>query len=92
MEMTRRRFVRAVAGAAAALCATGGEGVPPLRREAILASLCQASMHSSRPKNKGKMPSSRKSKGGTPSPRCLGKYPGEIVPTGDIFKQSKWSG
>jgi hypothetical protein len=84
MEMTRRRFVWAIAGAGATLCVTGGE--------AILASLCQASMHSSRPKNKGKMPSSRKSKGGTPSPRRLGKYPGEIVPMGDIRKQSKWSG
>jgi hypothetical protein len=31
-------------------------------------------------------------KGETPSPRCLGTYPGEIVPLEDIRKQSKWSG
>jgi hypothetical protein len=31
-------------------------------------------------------------KGETPSPHCLGKYPGEVVPMGDIRKQSKWSG
>jgi selenocysteine-specific elongation factor len=34
-----------------------GEGVPPLRREAILASPCQVPTHTSRPESKGKMPS-----------------------------------
>jgi hypothetical protein len=36
-----------------------GEGVPPLRREAILASLCQAILRFSRSKHEGKMPSPR---------------------------------
>jgi hypothetical protein len=71
--MTRRQLARVIAGAVA-VCVSRGE--------AILASLGRPSMHSSRPKNKGKMP----------SPRCLGEYPGEVVPMGDISRQSEWSG
>jgi len=48
-----------------------GEGVPPLRREAILASLGHATMRPA-PRGKGKMPSLRRNKGGTPSPRQRG--------------------
>jgi len=49
-----------------------GEGVPPLRREAILALLWQVPARRWRAKIKGEMPLPRKHKGGTPSPRCLG--------------------
>jgi len=70
----------AMTGMASAACMSRGEGVPPLSYVA----------KASCPRVAGRMPATRK--GGTPSPRCLGKYPGEIVPLGDIRKQSKWSG
>jgi hypothetical protein len=75
MEMTRREFVRAVAGAASAAGASRDESISPLHLSSPLA---------------GKTPASYK--GGTPSPRQRVKYPGKVVPMGDIDQQSKWSG
>ena len=79
MEMTRREFMGTIPGAVAA-CVGRGEGVPPL------SSVARASC----PRIAGRMPATRK--GGTPSPPCLGTYPGKVVPMGDIGEQSKWSG
>jgi hypothetical protein len=70
----------AIAGVAPAAYAFRGEGVSPLSSDA----------RASGPRIAGKMPATRK--GGTPSPHGLGKYPGEVVPLGDIRTQSKWSG
>jgi len=53
-----------------------GEGAPPLRVAGIL------------PAIRGRDALDTKSKGRMPSPR----YPGQIVPMGDIWGQSKWSG
>jgi hypothetical protein len=80
MEMTRREFMQAIAGVAPAAHVSRGEGVSPLRVAGIL------------PAMRGQDARATKDKGETPSPHCLGKYPGEVVPMGDIRKQSKWSG
>jgi hypothetical protein len=79
MEMTRRDFVGAIPGVVVA-CVRRGEGVPPLRLAGIL------------PVRRGKAILATEDKGGTPSPHGLREYPGEVVPMGDITKQSKWSG
>ena len=60
--MTRRKFVRRVAGAASALCL----GLCWVGRKASPRRIVRAVR--------------------------LGKYPGRIVPMGEIGKQSKWSG
>jgi len=62
MEMTRRRFVRAIAGAASAICG----GLYWVGQRASPRRIVRAVR--------------------------LGKYPGEVVPMGDIGRQSKWSG
>jgi hypothetical protein len=72
--------MHAIAGMASAPYVIRGEGVPPLSFVA----------RASCPRIAGRMPATRK--GGTRSPHCLGEYPGEIVPLGDISTQSKWSG
>ena len=79
MEMTRREFMGAIPGAAAA-CLRRGQSVPPLSSGAW----------ASCPRTAGRMPATRK--GETPSPHCLAEYPGEIVALADISTQSKWSG
>jgi hypothetical protein len=80
--------MRAITGMASAACVSRGEGVPPLSFVA----------RASCPRIAGKMPATRKG-GLGPKGRCasgsphrLGEYPGEVVPLGDIGKQSKWSG
>ncbi len=80
MEMTRREFMHAVAGMASAACVSRGKGVSPLRGAGIL------------PAMRGRDALATEDKGGTPSPHCLAKYPGEVIPLGDIRQQSKWSG
>ena len=72
--------MHAVAGVALVAGVSRGEGVPPLRVAGILRVLRGQDAHAT------------EDKGGTPSPPCLGKYPGKVVPLGDIRQQSKWSG
>ncbi len=93
--------MRAITGMTSAACVIRGEGVPPL------SSVARASWVPKReeiafgdpgPRSAGKMPATRKGGLGpkgrcaSGSPHCLGEYPGEVVPMGDIGKQSKWSG
>jgi hypothetical protein len=62
MEMTRRKLVQIMAGAASAICGGlywAGQRASPRRIARAVG---------------------------------VGKYPGKVVPMGDITKQSKWSG
>ncbi len=80
MEMTRRGFMRAIAGVASVAGVSRGEGVPPLRVAGILPAL------------RGQDVLATRDKGETPLPRRPGDYPGRVVPMWDICQQSKWSG
>ena len=93
MEMTRREFMRAIAGTASAACVSCGEGVSPLRVAGILPALRGPGTPNAISSRLGAHDAlATKDKGGRPSPHCLGTYPGKVVPLGDINRQSKWSG
>jgi hypothetical protein len=88
MEMTRREFMHTIAGMASASCVSRDEGVSPLR----VAGIPSTGSGQALPAMRGQDAFATEDKGGTPSPHGVGKYPGKIVPLGDISKQSKWNG